>query len=245
MLLSCDTICKWDCSRWDEHYLNGMKICSDRPSTLTAQRRGGCMKEVSVSLPSRHHPSSESPTAWHFSPNRGRVGTPLVESSPSMTFPMANAVVSAIENKGEGSTHEGLGNEALWSKLCIRQHCCMIGKKRQKKKNCFIIVMSDFHYMYVQFLRDGVGREVKCGNIAVCWKRGWCDGVAENKTTGKASSFCILWPFVGNEWADASSACFTGSRWLELDETETLYFIRYTFYTLSVPVTLSCTSGYN
>lgn len=46
----------------------------------------------------------------NFSPNRGRVGTPLVESSLSMMFPMADAEVSAVENKGEGSIHEGLGN---------------------------------------------------------------------------------------------------------------------------------------
>lgn len=131
-----------------------------------------------------------------FCPSRGRVGTPL-----RLTLSISDATTGTRYTEGSAGKNkgEGLENEALWSDLCIRQHCCMKRKKRGGR-GYSIIVMSDFHYMYVQVWRDGVGREVKCGNIAVCWKGGWCDGATENKRGGKASSFCILWLFVVNEW---------------------------------------------
>lgn len=171
-----------------------MKFCSDRLSTPTAQRRGGCMKEVSVSLPSRHHPSSDSSSAWQLLSKSGSCW-----HTTRLTLSIGDVPTGKHcgdcwkKTKGKVPYMKGLGNEALWSKLCIRQHCCMKRKKEGKKYS--IIVMCDFYYMYVQVSRDGVGREVKCGNIAVCWKGGWCDGATENKRPGKASSFCILWLF--------------------------------------------------
>ena len=35
------------------------------------------------------------------------------------------AVQSVVKEQLKASSHEGLGREALWSKLCIRGHCSM------------------------------------------------------------------------------------------------------------------------
>lgn len=79
-----------------------------------------------------------------FCPSRGRVGTPLIEPSPSATFPLANTEVSAGKKTKQGWEEKPFGpNYALDNTVAWKE-------KKGVKKKYSIIVMSDFHYMYVQ-----------------------------------------------------------------------------------------------
>lgn len=171
-----------------------MKFCADRPSTLTAQRRGGCMKDVSVSLPSRHHPSSDSSATWQLLSKSGSCW-----HTAHWTLSIGDVPTGKHWGVCWKKNKTGLRREALRSKLCIRQHCCMKRKKRGKKKNTPLLSCLIFITCTYKSKGTGSGGKWNCGNIAVCWTGGWCDGATENKRAGKASSFCILWLFVVNQ----------------------------------------------